>query len=100
MLDERTTSGELRGCSKREALSERPCRATMNGHHAPARDGRRRASASRTQELDHDLAGPQRLYGFASHDLTTTWLGTSTGLRRRWVQPTGSIELNAKTPEF
>jgi predicted Zn-dependent protease len=46
------------------------------------------------------LAGPQRQYGFASHDLTTTWLGTSTGLRRRWVQPTGSIELNAKTPDL
>ncbi|MCO1656896.1 TldD/PmbA family protein [Pseudonocardia sp. S2-4] len=46
------------------------------------------------------LAGPQRQYGFASHELTTTWLGTSTGLRRRWVQPTGSIELNAKTPDL
>jgi predicted Zn-dependent protease len=46
------------------------------------------------------LAGPQRQYGFASHELTTTWLGTSTGLRRRWVQPTGSVELNAKTPDL
>jgi predicted Zn-dependent protease len=46
------------------------------------------------------LAGPRRQYGFASHDLTTSWLGTSTGLRRRWVQPTGSIELNAKTPDL
>ncbi len=36
------------------------------------------------------------LYGFASHELDTTWLGTSTGVRRRWVQPTGSVELNAK----
>ncbi len=25
------------------------------------------------------------------------WLGTSTGIRRRWVQPTGSVELNVKT---
>jgi predicted Zn-dependent protease len=46
------------------------------------------------------LAGPRRQYGFASHELTTTWLGTSTGVRRRWVQPTGSIELNAKTPDL
>ncbi|MEJ3655769.1 metallopeptidase TldD-related protein [Actinomycetes bacterium KLBMP 9759] len=46
------------------------------------------------------LAGPQRQYGFASHDITTTWLGTSTGVRRRWVQPTGSVELNAKTPDL
>jgi predicted Zn-dependent protease len=36
------------------------------------------------------------LYGFASHELATTWLGTSAGARRRWTQPTGSVELNAK----
>ncbi|MCY7343991.1 MAG: TldD/PmbA family protein [Pseudonocardia sp.] len=46
------------------------------------------------------LAGPQRQYGFASHELTTVWLGTSAGVRRRWVQPTGSVELNAKTPDL
>jgi predicted Zn-dependent protease len=37
-----------------------------------------------------------KLYGFARHDVDTTWLGTSTGIRRRHVQPTGSIEWNAK----
>jgi predicted Zn-dependent protease len=46
------------------------------------------------------LAGPYRQYGFASHELRTVWLGTSTGIRRRWVQPTGSVELNAKTPDL
>ena len=46
------------------------------------------------------LAGPHRQYGFATHELTTTWLGTSAGVRRRWVQPTGSVELNAKTPDL
>ena len=46
------------------------------------------------------LAGPHRQYGFASHEVTTVWLGTSTGIRRRWVQPTGSVELNAKTPDL
>ncbi len=45
------------------------------------------------------LDGPLRQYGFASHEVTTLWLGTSTGVRRRWVQPTGSVELNVKTPE-
>jgi predicted Zn-dependent protease len=50
--------------------------------------------------LSEVLAGPQRQYGFASHELRTTWLGTSTGVRRRWVQPTGSVELNAKTPDL
>ncbi|HEY2203336.1 MAG TPA: metallopeptidase TldD-related protein [Pseudonocardia sp.] len=40
------------------------------------------------------------LYGFASHEVSTTWLGTSTGVRRRWSQPTGSVELNAKTADL
>jgi predicted Zn-dependent protease len=46
------------------------------------------------------LDGPHRHYGFASHEVTTVWLGTSTGVRRRWVQPTGSVELNVKTPDL
>lgn len=45
------------------------------------------------------LAGPVRHFGFADHSLTTSWLGTSTGVRRRWVQPTGSVELNAKSAD-
>jgi predicted Zn-dependent protease len=35
-------------------------------------------------------------YGFAEHRLETTWLASSTGLRRRWMQPTGTVELNGK----
>lgn len=46
------------------------------------------------------LAGPHRQYGFAHHEVTTTWLGTTSGVRRRWVQPTGSVELNAKTTDL
>ena len=34
------------------------------------------------------------------HDVTTTYLGTSTGLRRRWVQPTGTVEVNAKSADL
>jgi predicted Zn-dependent protease len=36
------------------------------------------------------------LYGFAEHDVTTTWFGSSTGMRRRHVQPTGSVEWTAR----
>jgi predicted Zn-dependent protease len=36
------------------------------------------------------------LYGFAEHAVSTTWVGTSNGLRRRHVQPKGSIEWTAK----
>lgn len=36
------------------------------------------------------------LYGFVEHDVTTTYLGTSTGLRRRHVQPSGHIGITGK----
>ena len=39
------------------------------------------------------------LYGFAEHELTSTFLGTSTGLRLRHDQPTGQLELNAKSAD-
>ncbi|MGW0176267.1 metallopeptidase TldD-related protein [Rhodococcus sp. NPDC003322] len=40
--------------------------------------------------------GADRLYGFAHHQLHSTWLGTTTGVRRRFTQPTGSVEINGK----
>ncbi|MQY08632.1 metallopeptidase TldD-related protein [Actinomadura macrotermitis] len=36
------------------------------------------------------------LYGFANHTVTSSFLGTSAGLRLRHDQPTGLLELNAK----
>ena len=47
-------------------------------------------------------AGPagQKLYGFAEHELTSTFLGTSSGLRLRHDQPTGKVELNAKSADL
>ena len=40
------------------------------------------------------------LFGFAEHRMTSTYLGTSTGLRLRHDQPTGRVELNGKSPDF
>jgi predicted Zn-dependent protease len=37
-----------------------------------------------------------KLAGFAEHSLVTTYLGTSGGLRRRFVQPTGQFQLNGR----
>jgi predicted Zn-dependent protease len=60
--------------------------------------------ASMTEALGTLLraaAGADRaLFGFAEHVVTTTFLGTSTGLRRRHDQPTGRLELNAKSADF
>jgi predicted Zn-dependent protease len=40
------------------------------------------------------------LFGFAEHQMATTYLGSSTGLRLRHDQPTGRVELNGKSPDF
>lgn len=40
------------------------------------------------------------LYGFVEHQLETTYLGSSTGLRRRHVQPTGHVSCTAKTNDL
>lgn len=41
-----------------------------------------------------------RLFGYAEHTTSTTWLATSAGMRRRDTRPDGLFELNAKTPDF
>lgn len=45
-------------------------------------------------------ASGRRLYGFAEHILTSTFVGSSTGLRLRHDQPTGRLELNAKSADM
>ena len=44
-------------------------------------------------------AAGRKLYGFAEHSLTSTFLGTSTGLRLRHDQPTGKVDMNAKSAD-
>ncbi|WP_293010353.1 metallopeptidase TldD-related protein [Mycobacterium sp.] len=46
--------------------------------------------------LARAFRGSDQLYGFAQHTVETTFLATSTGLRRRYAQPAGSVEINAK----
>jgi predicted Zn-dependent protease len=45
-------------------------------------------------------AAGRKLYGFAEHELVSTYVGTSAGLRLRHDQPTGRIELNAKSADL
>ena len=40
------------------------------------------------------------LFGYAEHDMSTTYLGTSTGLRLRHDQPGGRVELNGKSGDM
>ena len=40
------------------------------------------------------------LFGYAEHSMQTSYLGSSAGLRVRHAQPTGHVEINAKSPDF
>ena len=54
------------------------------------------AFAELARSLSAGFGRADRLYGFAHHIVETTFLATSTGVRRRFTQPTGSVEINAK----
>ncbi|MGF7233355.1 MAG: metallopeptidase TldD-related protein [Frankia sp.] len=74
--------------------------ATSSAFTDPAEPTTTAVFATLARELG-DAFGAARadgrlLYGFAQHATTTTWLGTSTGVRLRHTQPTGSVEWTAK----
>ena len=48
------------------------------------------------KSLSRGFGASDRLYGFAHHSVSTTFLASSTGLRRRYTQPTGAVEINGK----
>ncbi len=52
--------------------------------------------AELARALSSGFGRSDRLYGFAHHTVETTFLASSTGVRRRFTQPTGSVEINAK----
>ena len=57
-------------------------------------------AAALGETLREAQATDRKLYGFAEHDLVSTFLGTSGGLRLRYDQPTGRVELNAKSADL
>ena len=57
-------------------------------------------AATLGETLREARAADRKLYGFAEHELVSTFLGTSGGLRRRYDQPTGRVELNAKSADL
>jgi predicted Zn-dependent protease len=42
----------------------------------------------------------QRRYGYVQHEVTTTYLGSSTGTRRRHAQPTGFLTMTGKPTDL
>jgi predicted Zn-dependent protease len=55
-----------------------------------------RAFSGLAGPLAQGFRGADQLYGYARHIVETTFVATSGGLRRRYTQPTGSVEINAK----
>ncbi|HET8562139.1 MAG TPA: metallopeptidase TldD-related protein [Marmoricola sp.] len=51
-------------------------------------------------ELDRAARDGRILYGFVNHEVTTSYLGSSTGLRLRHVQPTGHYGCTGKTADL
>ena len=45
-------------------------------------------------------AAGRKLYGFAHHEMGSTFVGSSAGLRLRHDQPTGKVEINAKAGDL
>ncbi len=48
------------------------------------------------EAFDRSRAAGRELFGFAEHQLVSTFVGSSSGLRLRHDQPTGRVELTAK----
>jgi len=51
-------------------------------------------------EFERADAERRILYGFVNHEMTTTYLGSSTGLRLRHTQPTGHYGCTGKTADL
>ena len=60
----------------------------------------REFAAALGQTMRAAEAAGRKLYGFAEHQIESAFLGTSTGLRLRYDQPTGRVELNAKSADL
>jgi len=52
------------------------------------------------EALGRAAAEGRLLYGFVQHDLSTTYLGSSSGQRRRHVQPSGHIGVTGKAADL
>ncbi len=50
--------------------------------------------------FDRARSASRLLYGYVEHDVTTTYLATSTGLRLRHEQPTGHVGITAKPDDL
>lgn len=80
----------------RDAAPPLPATDAPADWDAPVASTGARVFGGIADDLAKGFAGSDQLYGYARHVMETTFLATSSGLRRRFTQPTGSVEINAK----
>lgn len=80
----------------RDAAPPLPATGAPADWDAPVASTGARVFGGIADDLAKGFAGSDQLYGYARHVMETTFLATSSGLRRRFTQPTGSVEINAK----
>jgi predicted Zn-dependent protease len=73
-----------------------PCTDAPADWDAPVPGTGAKVFSGLTGGLAQGFRGADQLYGYARHVVETTFVATSNGLRRRYTQPTGSVEINAK----
>ena len=83
-----------RSPGQRAAAGRRQTSQTIGTHRCPATGAE--VFAGVADALARGFRGADQLYGYARHIVETTFVATSNGLRRRYTQPTGSVEINAK----
>lgn len=56
-----------------------------------------RFAAELGESFGSSTAAGRELFGYAEHDVTTTYVGSTSGLRLRHVQPTGRVDITGKS---
>ena len=94
-------AGELIGAGEPGPFGTNDGEPGWDGHPGQTEIGvLRDFAAALGQTLRAAEGASRKLYGFAEHQLQSTFLGTSAGLRLRHDQPTGRVELNAKSADM
>jgi predicted Zn-dependent protease len=90
-----------------EAEDEAPMVSNEGGYgdwEAPPAETSARVFEGFAAELGEAFAraasAEELLFGYAEHEVRTTYVASSAGLRARYDQPTGHVELNAKSADF
>jgi predicted Zn-dependent protease len=107
-LDDLVQAAVAAACDNTPAQDAGPLVEPTSAVGGPWEDAPRETSAAVFEgfvgelgtELTRAAAEDRLLFGFAEHLMNTVYLGSSSGLRLRHDQPTGRLEMNAKSTDL